>query len=133
MAELGDHDQDPLLGLAVEAELHVEPAGDGCEFFFEHGRRVVGGSRERGAQVQGFAEAVVELLVFVDVEATLEEERGHGLDDPGLLLARQGQHELLRLLVLERRQGAGCCGCFDEGHVPPPSRYIQKHGTDILD
>ena len=76
VAELGHHDQDALLGLVMEAELHLEAVGNGVELLLEPFRRVLGGTRECGAQVQRLAEPVVELLVLVDVEATFEEKSG---------------------------------------------------------
>ena len=88
----------------------VEAVRDGTEFLVESLRVVGRRTREGGAQVECLAEAVIELLVLVDVEATFEEEGGHRLNDARAFDARQCEHELLRPVLhvgLRPRQRAG--------------------------
>ena len=118
--ELGHHDQNALLGLVVDVELHVEAFRDGAELLFERLQIVVGRSREGRAQVQGLAEAVVELLVLFDVESALEQKRGHCLNDAGTFDTRQCEYELTGFCFSRGcglRSRPGSCGCVHNGHV----------------
>ncbi len=107
----------------MEAELHLEAVGDGAELFLELLRRVAPLPREGGAQVQGAAKAVVELLMLVNVEAAVEQEGRHCVDDARAFSAGQREDELS---VLFRRGGNGWgCGqdCLCQGYVSS-LRYI---------
>ena len=133
MPELGHHDQNALLGLVVDVELHLKAFRDGAELLFERLQIVIRGSRESRAQVQGLAEAVVELLVLLDVESALKQERGYCLDDAGTFDTRQCEHELagfgfFRGFCLRSRPGF--CGGLHNGHVAS-FRYMADHLIDI--
>ncbi len=55
MPKLGDHYQDALLGLVMEAELHVEALCDGTEFILQLLGRVALRAGESRPQVQRLA------------------------------------------------------------------------------
>ena len=82
MTELGHHDQQSIRGRVVEANVHVEPIGHRRERRAEIIQGVGVASGEGRPEEQRAADPVVELLVLLDVQAVLDQERVTALTMP---------------------------------------------------
>lgn len=92
-----NHDKHPLRTVVRQREFHPELV---CHLCPEGPGELLGIDvicrRDLGAEKEGAADRVVELLVLDDVAAVPEEERGDRVDDPRSLRAAQCQDEGLR-------------------------------------
>ena len=121
VTELGDHDQQSVRGRVVEPGIHAEPIDHGRERAPQIVEGVGVAAGEGRPEEEGAADPVVELLVLLDVQAVLDQERGDRVDDPRLLRAPQREHVVVDAGVGGVRTGRGL-PYGGRGHPSPLAR-----------